>query len=390
MEFPISVFLDSNQFISSKYNFGESSPLGILQKMVELNKIKVYTSEIVVQEVVKHIEEDTKKAVNRVLILRSELNKLVSRELTSGTHFDSVFANFDKVAIIAKHKAKFHKFLIDSKIEVLNCEGVEVQGIINDYFNTIPPFQPGENKKFEFPDAIMSHKIKKIFGEANPLIVVSSDNGFKKSFIDLPGISTSNDIREVFNLINKTEVELYSMILHITQTEDFELDFTESLVSRIKSTENIVNGLDCDRKGICSGYQYDNSEIMQVNIIEFNLKTLNVIQNDIFNVSIMCKVEIEAYCSFDDYDQAIFDKEDGKYFNVESVSIIEHHIDNIECDVDIKILKPKDKIIATIEDIDFSLELDSYTLKDRKYYNPKIDDEHEAESLDILEDYCKH
>ena len=55
---PISIFLDTNIFISQKYDFSDTknSDFNNLVKMVNDGKIKLYISQIVEHEVKKHIK----------------------------------------------------------------------------------------------------------------------------------------------------------------------------------------------------------------------------------------------------------------------------------------------------------------------------------------------
>jgi len=50
---PLSVFLDTNIFINTKYDFSEKGILSLLKKHSDANKIQIYLNNIVVQEVKK-------------------------------------------------------------------------------------------------------------------------------------------------------------------------------------------------------------------------------------------------------------------------------------------------------------------------------------------------
>ena len=63
MDYPISVFLDTNIFVACKYNISEDSQLGILLRYIKSGKIKLFLSNIVKREVEAHICEDAESAV---------------------------------------------------------------------------------------------------------------------------------------------------------------------------------------------------------------------------------------------------------------------------------------------------------------------------------------
>lgn len=58
LQYPLSVFIDTNIFISGKYNFNGNGYFSILKKLVRDGKIKLYIDNIVKQEVEKHIKSD--------------------------------------------------------------------------------------------------------------------------------------------------------------------------------------------------------------------------------------------------------------------------------------------------------------------------------------------
>jgi predicted nucleic acid-binding protein len=64
LNYPISVFLDTNIFIEAKYDFSSKGIFCTLNKYINDDKIRLFISNIVENEVKKHINEDAAKLCN--------------------------------------------------------------------------------------------------------------------------------------------------------------------------------------------------------------------------------------------------------------------------------------------------------------------------------------
>ncbi|WP_041721114.1 PIN domain-containing protein [Alkaliphilus metalliredigens] len=62
MNYPISVFLDTNVFDGCKYHLDDNSILIMLGKLVEKDKVNLYISNIVLREAEKHIKDATENS----------------------------------------------------------------------------------------------------------------------------------------------------------------------------------------------------------------------------------------------------------------------------------------------------------------------------------------
>ncbi|WP_339052755.1 PIN domain-containing protein [Fusobacterium animalis] len=162
---PISIFLDTNIFISQKYDFSDTknSDFNNLIKMVNDGKIKLYISQIVEHEVKKHIKEDIFEIFKEVKKSRNIILKKFSKNYSQTSVLSNLFSfyNLKKDDISEEIISKFDKFLKDSKASKLDCKDIDSQQIIVDYMDSNPPFENKEKKKYEFPDAFMIAKLKK-------------------------------------------------------------------------------------------------------------------------------------------------------------------------------------------------------------------------------------
>jgi len=78
LDYPLSVFIDTNTIISAKYDFSEKGILYQLVNLVNDKKIKVYLHDVMIGEVIQHIEKDVAAIANSFRKVRSESIKKVS------------------------------------------------------------------------------------------------------------------------------------------------------------------------------------------------------------------------------------------------------------------------------------------------------------------------
>lgn len=64
LNFPISVFIDSQVFIQESYDFGSKGKLSYFKRLVDNGKVKLLTSIIVKREVEHHLKTDLEKGVD--------------------------------------------------------------------------------------------------------------------------------------------------------------------------------------------------------------------------------------------------------------------------------------------------------------------------------------
>lgn len=65
--------------------------------------------------------------------------------------------------------------------EILDTCKIDLDAIIDDYFEIRAPFQTGEKKRKEFPDAFIANQIRERFGHEEMVAIISDDNGFKEA-----------------------------------------------------------------------------------------------------------------------------------------------------------------------------------------------------------------
>ena len=348
---PISIFLDTNIFISQKYDFSDTknSDFNNLVKMVNDGKIKLYISQIVEHEVKKHIKEDIFEIFKEVKKSRNIVLKKFSKNYSQTSVLSNLFSfyNLKKDDISEEIISKFDKFLKDSKVCKLDCKNIDPQQIIVDYMDSNPPFENKEKKKYEFPDAFMIAKLKRSFNEKNPIYVITKDEGFKKAIENIAGLEGKYDnLKEVFDLINR-ENEIYNEIKEFlsnsTHTTEILEKLKEEIKDKLESNSIEVDGMRYDRKGICGGFEYEDTEIENVDINNFEFKSVDMITDDEVIVSVEVNTLILVICSFLDEENSIWDPEEKEYMFSTWKNIKEEHKVDINCELTFSIVNSDEK-----------------------------------------------
>lgn len=392
MNYPISVFLDSNVFIACKYNTSKDSELGILLRYIKGGKINLFLSNIVKREVESHISEDVDVAIGQLKkALKTAKNSIALQSLKE-TKLYSYFDLPTKECIENQLKMQFEEYLKNCGTTILNNDGVICDGILDDYFSSIPPFENREKKKHEFPDAIMSAKLKKEFSDGNVLWVVSNDMGFKKSFDGNPQFKCVSRLQEIYDLINKND-KVYQ------EVENYFADnikqIQEAILNELKLTNIEVDGTDCDKKGLIEGYDYNETEICSISNLKAHLDSVDEISEDTAIVTVRCSAKFYAYCSYDDFSNGVWDSEDREYIFLPHYDIYEEHEPDFYCELNLGFQEKETNHVFSIEAVECNVRLDQNSRVSRIIHDPEEDDEDykdnvRGDQLDALEEYYRH
>lgn len=264
----------------------------------------------------------------------------------------------DKDALIQKSEELFDNFLTDINAEILGIDLINLESIIDDYFEINPPFEDGEKKRKEFPDAFIANQIRKRFGEAEDVAIVSNDNGFKKACKEAPNHFFFGSLGALFDAINKEKEEAYAETINVIKELQFRIAHT--LIEYIKSNENIeVRGLSYDKDGVETGFDYDESYLHNVSNIAFRVDSVDEMTDKYSKVTLLCKADISADCYFEDYANAPWDSETKEYVFVETIKMREEHTSRFECRIEV------DRETKSYKIFPFTIILDDDSRKDR-------------------------
>ncbi len=120
--------------------------------------------------------------------------------------------------------------------------------------------------------------------------------------------------------------ELYQII--IDKTNEYKERFAEAqdiINSKIEEIKRLVNddlddeskitlsGMEYDKDGISSGYDYDEIYFTEHHIDDLKLFVIDHFDDNSIIARLRCIAYIEAECSYDDYENAVWDSEDKEY-----------------------------------------------------------------------------
>ena len=358
-KYPLAVTIDTNILDAAKYDLGDGSTLQLLKNYVDDGIIKVVLSNIVVRESKKHLAKQVNKACGIARKLRAEVLQESTEYLINYVGLSRLLEiSKDKDALIQKSEELFDNFLTDINAEILGIDLINLEIIIDDYFEINPPFEDGEKKRKEFPDAFIANQIRKRFGEAEDVAIVSNDNGFKKACKEAPNHFFFGSLGALFDAINKEKEEAYAETINVIKELQFRIAHT--LIEYIKSNENIeVRGLSYDKDGVETGFDYDESYLHNVSNIAFRVDSVDEMTDKYSKVTLLCKADISADCYFEDYANAPWDSETKEYVFVETIKMREEHTSRFECRIEV------DRETKSYKIFPFTIILDDDSRKDR-------------------------
>lgn len=386
LQIKMEIFLESNVFVEQCFNFSEGSKLDRLKKLAKEHNIKLLSSSIVVNECKDRIRTELDLSFPII-------NKLPETNLVNGSnrkirhawtilkndpeyknHILSLekFKNENKANVINLALQQFDNYIDEAKIELIDITSVSLSEIVEDYFNYNPPFEIKKNKRNEFPDAIMAKSIINYKNSTNEdLVVVSNDGGFIKSLSDQPldGLEIKDTIRSLLDyLYLENELIINRSISYMLKDISYMLnDITDAVISKAKNNEVEieVDGLHTDSSGGQYGHEYEDIEIVSAENLTIDLQNAYVINVDgsYLELEAEAQMNVSIAANFMDEEQSYWDSEEKSYFKIHYGKAFEKHDVPFICKISVE-YDGKDLIF---ESVDYTLDLNYYTLNDVEY-----------------------
>lgn len=323
MKYPLNVTIDSNIFDANRYDMAEDSTLSILISYVEKKKIKVYLSNIVVGEILSHIQDKAYEITASVNGLRKDLRKNYPDSLIKDLGMGHVLAKADRDETARKAKENMETFLGRLNAEILNNETVDADKIFNDYFAFHPPFENNDKKRKEFPDAFIAAQIRKKFPFGEKLAIVSNDKGFRAACGDSPDYMFFDSLGELFHTLSKEEQDYHNSVACIDHVSALICHTIEDIILDNDCVD--VIGLACDKDGIIDGFDYSETIVDNVSGVSCKIHSIDEIAGENVFATLVCSADIDVLCYYKDYDNAAWDSEEQTYFDVETRKNMETH-----------------------------------------------------------------
>ena len=323
IKYPLNVTIDSNIFDENNYEFEDNSHLSRLISYVEKGKIKVFMSNIVVNEISRHIKNKAYEIATIVNNSRKEAIKNYPESLIKNVGMEHLLNKVKRDELAQKAKSSLDDFLQKVNAKYLDNNGVDADKIFCDYFNFNPPFENNDKKRKEFPDAFIAAQIKMRFKDGEKLAIVSADKGFKEACGTQPGYMFFDSLGKLYNRLTKEEKDYNESIETIKNLND-------SICGKIKDIileNDCVNviGISCDKDGIEYGYDYSETYVDKVSNVSIRVHTIDEINENHIYATLVCSADIDVNCYYEDYNSAIWDSESKSYFYLETKQNIEMH-----------------------------------------------------------------
>lgn len=333
-KYPINVTIDTNIFDAAKYDFNENSTLQLLVKYVRKGKVRVILSNIVVKEAEKHIAEQGMKLCGIARKFRTEALNVSTERLINCVGLNRLLVLTDDKNLVKKKSIElFEEYIKDIDAEILDTNQINIDTIIDDYFEIRPPFQPGEKKRKEFPDAFIANQIRERFGSEEIVAIVCNDNGLKEACGRTQNHFFFESLGQLYNEISKEEVAYNETMDSI---KELQFRISSEVAKYITQNENIdVIGISYDKDGISEGFDYSEVSLDTITSTSFTVRSVDELTDKTSIFTIRCKANISVNCYYDDYDNAPWDSEEKEYVYVETIGMKEEHHARFGCRIEL-------------------------------------------------------
>ncbi|PPA28529.1 hypothetical protein C3737_17955 [Aeromonas jandaei] len=291
------VFIDTQYFVKNNFNFASSS-LATFKEICQRDELCYLLTSVVKKEVERRIETSIKEALSSLQSFRKKGNVLSTID---DSVLSQLFIDVREEDVQRKAKQAFHKYNSECKCEDIDANYINVEKLLQLYFDKKPPFSDGK-KKFEFPDAISLLSLEEYLRENEKLYVVSDDSDLKsycnnhRQFISIDSLEKLLDIYNQYTNVRTDKIKEY--------IEDNEPRFKEE-ISKYISTCDVYNDS-----------TWEDSEVVKFSVSSVGDFEVNVIQvnNEECRLNIDTEVELNVLVTGPDFINAVYDKEDGNVF----------------------------------------------------------------------------
>lgn len=331
------ICFDTNIYDNTEYNFdGQFYKTFKELKKEKFPNLEIYINSIIYREVMAHLEEKGQE--------NNEVIERFKKDVWNLEIFDELQRvlndiDFLREASIKEAKDKFNNFLSLFSVDINSLKGKLIHAdnknfdlgeVLDDYFNHIAPFENKNNKKNEFPDALIIQNISQRFKNHDNFIVVSSDNGFRKAVEQkIPKATMFVNYSECANYLNKHHENYDKVCMTIEKLESviekeinqFLSDLTYDFVPTYHA-EDLgvkVDVTNYDRKGHSELYELDE---MMIEEFELNDSPLVRILNIEDNGNTTAEIAYEARFS-------ILGSEDSSYDLINEIHKVKYIVDII-------------------------------------------------------------
>ncbi len=319
------IYLDTSTIVAE--NFLAGRKLKELAALSKAGKIDLRLTTITFDEVLKKISEHTTESFLKLNKAHSLLNNQAKILKNIPEYRDSFnFPDYEVTDAIKKIQDDFKTFVKENNIKIFPVDNVDIQSVFNQYFEGQKPFGPGK-KKSEFPDAFVVKSIEnRTITDNKSTILISGDPDMKEYESESDLFEIYDDISSVLDRINSSIEEYEEKIAFIKSTVPIETNAVEQYLDK-----NYTDGIamlvhdkllyDADYPDV----EYDDPSIKGVYIDNIDIIK---IEDEAVQLNLSISVILNITISYSNYDFASYDREDGRWYNVETTT--EHKEYNLD------------------------------------------------------------
>ncbi len=274
----------------------------------------MFTTHITKKECIDNLDDSARNSYSYLKKKLRDFNKdaKVLKNFSPLKDFFEIDVTLDFSNELEKIKDRLSDIFIDHFQEI-TIDSNKTQKIIGDYFSQNPPFTEGK-KKYEFPDALVLNSLESWCEKKKQKIYVVSDD---KDFL-----SYKSDY-----LIPTNEYD--KLLDQITFTYGDE-NISRKIVDNIHAIENaIINNVESEFKDQfpwggfdeTQGFEYDTNELVSFHGYIHHLWILELSDTSA-KVEISINADFEVDITYQDNNTGWYDKEDRRWYGVESINTV--------------------------------------------------------------------
>lgn len=298
------VFIDTQSFVKAGLHF-DSLAFKSFRKYCEANELSHVSTSVVEREVKAKIESSVKDAISAIKTFRRKARLLSSLD---DEKIKGFFEEIPDEDIYQKSGEVFDDFMNACSTAIVEANTIDTEELLSLYFNREAPFGDGK-KKSEFPDAISVLSLKSYLQDDEKIYVISEDGDLKAycdgdpSFISVESLDKLLDIYTTHTSVRHEQVKQYFI--------------ANEAAIKTKITEFLED---------CDVYNFSNWEDAEV---DDGLSVLNLgdidpsvlyIDDEESQIIFDIDVEFEVTVTGPDFNNGIYDREEGRMFTFNSTS----------------------------------------------------------------------
>ena len=319
------VFLDTNIYDAANYSF-RNALFTRLRSLAESGQLQLVINSVIEGEVRTHISERVKKAVK-------ELEKAKKNSAFAGfrniPRYQEQLINSDHHEWVDCALDEFTNFLSSCSVRFIPLNGIDVEKMLDDYFQQNPPFE--KQKPEEFKDAIAVRSLVLDMIEADEktdliqYCIVSADKRFREAVNN----AVSGCSIEDYTIIFEDLVAFTDYLAEMDKQMQFMLRYLKSDYGHDLMYDAVKEALEASTYEIKQFDEVTEQEIVDYEIVSAIPHAVSLTNTagtpDIFETVIEGLADIIVDYTYNDESQSYYDKELGSYVYLVSVSATATH-----------------------------------------------------------------